>query len=222
MSKSQKCKIIALEGIDGSGKGMQYGILCRNLEKQGYKIKTLDFPSYDGFFGKEIGRLLAGEGSTNAMELDARSMSLWFAMDRMAAFKEINIDDYDYILLNRSTLSNAVYQGARVEKSQRREFIKWIFQLEYKEIGLPEPDIYIIMDVDESQSKINVSKKGHRDYVGDRADVYEAAEDFTTVVRQCYLDVAEMLDNAVIINCMGPDGMRSAEEIAGDVISYCI
>ena len=55
-----KTKIIAIEGIDGSGKGVQYQLLRNALCARGYSVATRDFPAYDSFFGQEIGKLLAG------------------------------------------------------------------------------------------------------------------------------------------------------------------
>lgn len=213
MASSDRAKIIALEGIDGSGKGLQYKRLCDNLRAQGYNIGKMDFPSYDEFFGKEIGRLLSGNDKANAAELDVKSMSLWYAMDRMAAFRKISLSDYDYVLLNRSTLSNAVYQGARCTEEEREAFIKWIDELEFSQLGIPRPDLYIVFDVPPYQSKLNVAKKGHRDYVGEKADVYEADSGFMACVRDGYLKSEKIFDNVALINCMGEEGMLPPETI---------
>ena len=68
--------VIALEGIDGSGKGVQFKLLRSELEESGYKVGVLDFPCYDSFFGKEIGKLLSGEDGVDTLKLDPKSMSL--------------------------------------------------------------------------------------------------------------------------------------------------
>ena len=205
--------IIAIEGIDGSGKGLQYKRLCQTLENKGYKVGKMDFPSYDDFYGKEIGRLLSGDDQYTAANTDVKSMALWYAMDRVQAFKNIKVSDYDYILLNRSTLSNAVYQGARCEDDEREDFIRWIDELEFNQLNIPRPDLYIVFDVPPTQSKINVAKKGHRDYVGEKADVYEANDSFMSKVRDGYLKAEKIFNNVVVINCMGEEGMLPPEVI---------
>jgi len=39
-------KLIVIEGIDGSGKATQTKLLARHLKKEGYRVKTIDFPQY--------------------------------------------------------------------------------------------------------------------------------------------------------------------------------
>ena len=67
-------KIIAFEGIDGSGKTVQFNMLSDYLTDAGYKVARLDFPDYDSFFGKIIGKFLAGENYVDANTVDPMSM----------------------------------------------------------------------------------------------------------------------------------------------------
>ena len=85
----KKTRIIAIEGIDGSGKGVQYRLLRDALLARGYTVETRDFPAYESFFGQEIGKLLSGAEGTRADEVDGKSMALWFALDRMESFPTI-------------------------------------------------------------------------------------------------------------------------------------
>lgn len=152
-------RVIAFEGIDGSGKGVQIREIAGRLNGLGRKVLVQDFPVYSGFFGKEIGRMLSGEQDVRADVVDPRSMSLWYALDRHEALKGIDRREYDDILFNRSTLSNAVYQSIRTREEDREAFIEWLFELEFERLGVWEPDLYFIFDVTEEQSKKNVEKK---------------------------------------------------------------
>ncbi|MBO7408063.1 MAG: thymidylate kinase, partial [Clostridia bacterium] len=80
----------------------------------------LDFPCYGSFFGSQIGVFLSGSGSVSAADVDVRSMSLWYAMDRVKAFEQFDAKAYDVILLNRSTMANAAYQGSRVQLEAKK------------------------------------------------------------------------------------------------------
>lgn len=208
---------IAFEGIDGSGKSVQFKLLKETLESAGISTGILDFPDYDSFFGSEIGRLLSGKNGVTAADLDPRSMSLWYAADRLKAFGRFDPSPFRVVLLNRSTMANAAYQGTR--SGDPRKFAEWIYELEFKELGIPEPDMYFIFDIPVSLSRKNVAKKGFRGYVGDDADVYEKDMAFLESVRQGYLICAELFPGSIVLNCADAAGenMRPMEEIAGEI-----
>lgn len=207
--------MIAFEGIDGSGKGVQIREIAGRLNGLGRKVLVQDFPVYSGFFGKEIGRMLSGEQDVRADVVDPRSMSLWYALDRHEALKGIDRREYDDILFNRSTLSNAVYQSIRAREEDREAFIEWLFELEFERLGVWEPDLYFIFDVTEEQSKKNVEKKEQRTYLKDTFDVYERSQRIMNQARSVYLRLAQEHDNMYIIPCMDENGVfKSIEEIA--------
>lgn len=212
-------RVIAFEGIDGSGKGVQIREIAGRLEALGRKVLVQDFPVYSGFFGKEIGRMLSGEKSVRADEVDARSMSLWYALDRYEALKGIDREEYDDILFNRSTLSNAVYQSIRTKEEDREDFLKWLFELEFERLGVWRPDLYFIFDVSEEQSKKNVEKKEKRTYLTETFDVYEKSQTIMNQARGVYLRLAGEHDNMFVISCMDENGtLKGVHEIASLVM----
>ncbi|EKS8354322.1 thymidylate kinase [Bacillus cereus] len=210
----KETKIIAVEGIDGSGKTVQMSLLEEQLKAKDKQTIIKSFPVYDSFFGKNIGQFLSGNEEVNANDVDPKSMSLWYALDRWKEFEKFNFVNYDYLLLNRFTLSSAVYQSSRVKPELREEFIQWIFELEHSQLGLPSPDLYIVFDLNTETSKKNVSNKGFRDYVGEKADVYEESTDIMRNARGIYQELAKKYNNIVIINCLDEDNkMKTPEEI---------
>lgn len=74
--------IIAIEGIDGSGKNTQAKILAQRLSIHGKAVKLMGFPCYaDTLFGKEIGSYLNGEfGSIT--DVSPKLASMLYAGDR--------------------------------------------------------------------------------------------------------------------------------------------
>lgn len=209
--------IIAIEGLDGSGKTLQATALRDALARAGKRVYMTDFPRYDSFFGREIGALLSGTGRISAMELDARSMSLWYAMDRWKTLHDVNLNEYDYVIFNRYTLANVVYQSARTAGALDRELADWVLQLEHKELNLPVPDLYIYLDTDSSVSGENVLKKGQRDYTSG-PDVYERSTALLDVCHSIYRQLSGELPSVRRIPCMAEDGsMKSARSI-GDML----
>ena len=209
-------KIIAIEGIDGSGKSVQFNLLKNELEKTGKKVKTMDFPAYDSFFGEHIGELLNGDGKVTAKDVDPMSMALWFAMDRKMQFEK-GIPECDYLLFNRYVLSNAAYQSSRCDENSgitQDEFIDWVMKLEHEILKLPEPDIYFFLDITKSQAGENVGKKGFRSYVGgEKKDVYEGSDKMQDGAKAAYLKCVKRFSNVCMIECMSEGKMLKPEEI---------
>ena len=200
--------IIAIEGIDGSGKTVQLDLLKKSFEERGISVETKAFPEYDTFTGCEIGALLCGSGSVSASQLDPKSMALWFALNRYQSFSNYEYKS-DVLLINRYVLSNAVYQSIR----SKDDLYAWIMELEHVHLGLPKPDVYICLDVAPSQASCNVDKKGFRDYVGACKDVYEKDESIQHSCREKYVEYASMHDDIEIVSCMDKEELLSAQEI---------
>ena len=209
-------KIIAIEGIDGSGKSVQFRMLRDMLTREGKKVITMDFPEYESFFGKHIGRLLKGKMHTTAENVDPMSMALWFALDRKMQFEK-GLPEYDYLLFNRYVLSNAAYQSSRCDNNtdlSPDEMIDWVIHMEHEELKLPYPDIYLFLNITKQQASSNVKNKGYREYVGGEAsDVYENSDNRQNGAKNAYLRCAEKLGNVVVIECMEDGRMRSPEKI---------
>ncbi len=209
-----KTTIIAIEGIDGSGKTLQLGLLQKKLAGCGYSVSVKSFPEYGSFFGRQIGALLKGE-TLRADQIDSKSMCLWYALDRWQSFRDYVDGGADYLLLNRFTPSNAVYQSVRGIDAGMADNWDWVHELEQGTLGLPEPDCYVLLDVDPALAQRNVDKKGLRDYIsaGTR-DVYEAQAGLLLRARERYLSIARRQGNFAVIPCM-----EDSRQLSPDVIS---
>lgn len=213
-----KTKIIAIEGIDGGGKGVQTRLLAQNLKNMGYTVALRDYPIYTSFFGEQIGRFLSAAEGTRADEIDGKSMALWFALDRWASFKDYKDGEADYLVINRYVLSNAVYQSIRDIDIGRADIVEWVMELEYNRFNLPRPDINLVFSVLPAAAGRNVAKKGFRDYVGGGKDVYEQSSGIQQRAMAKYIELAERFDDCAIINCMGEDGLLTIEKIGEKVL----
>lgn len=207
-------KIIAFEGIDGTGKSVQMEQLRTRLTARGLTVGVLSFPDYDSFFGGCVGRYLTKKDGVSASDVDQRSMALWFAMDRWAAFQNFDYSRYDVLLINRYVLSNAVYQSIRDRDADQPDILDFVLTLEHEQLKLPKPDLYLILDVDLSAAQNNVSKKGYRDYVGDEKDEYEKQDAIQLRARSRYLSFGERLENVRVIPCMADGALLPIETIA--------
>lgn len=212
-------KIIAFEGIDGTGKSVQMEALRARLEQRGLKVGVLSFPDYGSFFGGCVGRYLTKKDGVSASDVDQRSMALWFAMDRWAAFQGFDYSGFDVLLINRYVLSNAVYQSIRDRDVDKPDILDFVLTLEHDQLSLPRPDLYLILDVDLSAAQNNVTKKGYRDYVGDEKDEYEKQDSIQLRAREKYLSFGERLPNVKVIPCMEDGALLPIEIIADRVFA---
>lgn len=212
-----KTKIIAFEGIDGTGKTVQMEALRARLEARGLRVGVLSFPDYDSFFGGCVGRFLTKKDGVSASDVDQRSMALWFAMDRWAAFQNFDYSGFDVLLINRYVLSNAVYQSIRDRDVDQPDILDFVLQLEHEQLRLPRPDLYLILDVDLNAAQSNVARKGYREYVGDEKDEYEKQDAIQIRAREKYLSFGERLENVRVIPCMAGGALLPIEAIADRV-----
>lgn len=213
-----KTKIITIEGIDGSGKTVQYGLLASALESRGFTVARRSYPVYGSYFGAQVGRYLSSADGVKATDVDQRSMALWFAMDRFMDLKDFVDGESDFLLINRYVLSNAVYQSIRDRDLGKPDIVDWVFDLEYNRLGLPRPDLNLFFDVEPERAAENVDKKGFRSYVGSGRDVYEASGSIQQRARAKYTEIASRFGDTVIINCGTGGAMLPPETIAKRVL----
>ena len=206
-------KIVAFEGIDGTGKTVQLSRQAERLRAQGLAVKTVSFPMYDTFFGAECGRYLSGSGGVKASDVDGRSMALWYALDRFEAFRDRDLSNTDVLLINRYVLSNAVYQSVRERDLGKPDLLDFVLELEYAHFRIPKADAHIVLDMNPEQAYENVGKKGFREYVGDQPDIYEALPDIQKRARQKYIDYSQRMAGIHIIPCMEQNRLKSIADI---------
>ena len=207
-------KIIAFEGIDGTGKTVQIQRLAERLKNErDLEVMTLSFPMYDTFFGSEVGRLLSGSGGVRANEVDQKSMALWYALDRFEAFRNLDYSEIDVLLINRYVLSNAAYQSVRECDLGKPDLLDYVLELEYEHFHIPRANAHIVLDMNPETASENVGKKGFRDYVGDQPDIYEALPDIQKRAREKYIEFSKRLPNLYLIPCMENNHLKSIASI---------
>jgi len=216
-----KGKFIVIDGTDGSGKATQTELLSQKLKKDGFKIKLADFPQYyKSFFGKMVGRFLAGEfGGLN--DVDPYLASVLYAGDRWEASKKIYqwLKAGNIIISNRYTASNMAHQGAKFSQSyKRKKFLSWLGEMEFKIFGIPREDLLIFLDVPYAIGQKLVDKKGARKYVGGKKkDIHESDLSYQEKVRRFYKSLCRENKNWHAINCVKRGEILPKEKIAEEV-----
>lgn len=217
----KKGKFIVIEGSDGSGKGTQFNLLYKKLKKETKaEIIKFDFPRYKKFFGKLVGRYLTGEfGGMN--DVNPHLAALPYALDRWSAKDEINnyLSQGKIVLSNRYYLSSMAHQTARMPSSKRDVFMKYLEDLELKELGIPRDDITIFLYVPPKISQKLVDLKAKRKYInGKKRDIHEASLHHLKRASDMYVYLAKKYNRIIRIDCCDRSGnLRSIEDIHSDV-----
>jgi dTMP kinase len=169
-------KLIAIEGIDGSGKRTQVDLLEKALNASGHAVYSTGFPQYDSWFGKMVGQFLNGD--FGALEtVDPHFSALLYAGDRFEAkFRlETALNQGKIVLADRYIGSNLAHQTARASASDRPAFISWIEHLEYNIYNLPRETLVLYLRVPPRQAQQLVARKSPRSYTKVKQDLQEAS-----------------------------------------------
>lgn len=218
--KQKKGKLIVIDGTDGSGKATQVTYLTDRLKKDGYKIKVVDFPEYyKNFFGAFIGHCLS-EQYYNFINVHPKIASVLYAADRWQSKEDLNkwLKEGYIVVANRYVSANQIHQGGKISDTKKRiAFIKWLDQMEYKEFGIPRPNItlYLSLPIDIVMKllKERESSKMKRAYLKKKKDVHEADEKFMENSIKSALWLAKTQPNWVKINCLEKGEILSREYI---------
>jgi dTMP kinase len=213
-------KLIVLEGIDGSGKHTQREMLARAMLERGVAHVTIEFPRYDGFFGRMVAQYLNGEFGTLA-QVDAHFSALLFAGDRLENKKQLEnfLADGKLVLADRYVASNLAHQGARVAPRKLGEFLRWVERLEYEVYGLPREELVIYLRLPAEKAQKLVSKKNARGYTRRRRDLQEANLAHLRSATRIFDRLAQQR-NWATVDCMeGKSDLRQPGAIHRDIMA---
>lgn len=182
-----------LEGLDGSGKSVQFGLLHEYLKEQGFPVVTVDFPDYQGsVFGGLVGRYLDGQFG-DVYEVSPYVASLLYAGDRLEARARLVgwLDEGRWVLANRYVGSNMAYHSAKLPAQERPAFLAWLKRLEFDANELPIPDQVLFLHAPAATAQRMVGQKAARVYTGSSHDIHERNQPYLQLVAQQYLWLCE-------------------------------
>ena len=218
-------KLIVLEGTDGSGKATQAGLLLQSLTARGISCREIDFPRYGNPFAEPANLYLHGALGGKPGDVNACAASVMFAVDRFASYQEDWGAFYEsggVVVANRYTTSNAVHQASKLPDGERRAFLEWLFDLEYRRLGLPEPDLVLYLDMPtEAANRLMRRREAETNTA---ADIHERDGDYLRRCRACAGEIARAQGWAVV-NCAEGGAPRTPEDIhreVASIVSACL
>ena len=211
-------KLIVIEGLDGSGKATQSELLADELMKKGMKVKKISFPDYGSESSALVKMYLNGEFGSDPDCVNAYAASAFYAVDRYASYKKdwkVFYESGGIVVADRYTTSNAIHQCSKLEQSSWDDYLKWLFDFEYKKLGIPDPDFVIYLKVASQISQKLMSTR----YKGDESqkDIHESNLAYLRKSGMAAQYCSQMYGwNEV--ECVRDDHMRSIEEIHNEIV----
>ncbi|MBI3421162.1 MAG: thymidylate kinase [Candidatus Sungbacteria bacterium] len=222
--KKDKGKLIVLEGTDGSGKGTQLKLLAARLTKKKTPVATLAFPQYGQKSAGPIEEYLNGKYGTKPGDVGPYAASLLYAIDRFDAAMKIRawLAAGKTVVLDRYVDSNAGHQGGKIKNiAKRKKFLQWLYDIEYRILGVPMPDLVIILHVPAALNQKLVGRKTKRAYLRRGThDLHEANLSYLKDAEQSYLWLAKTHPREHrLIECMERGRLLSPEIIHEKILS---
>ena len=191
MTARRRGLLVALEGIDGSGKSTLQRLLARRWRAEGYPVACLHEP-FDRALGSEALRTTRENPSWAAVLF---TLDRWVGRPRVRAA----LGRPAIVLLDRSFYSTLAYQGSALSAKERRE-------LDRLQRGVTEvPDRVVWVRVPVREALRRVSRRGRRRAIPEQVD-------FLTRVDLAY---AGMARNA---GWIGVDGRQPPSQVAEEVV----
>lgn len=211
-------RLIVMEGLDGSGKATQTGLLCKVLSEQGVKLRRVSFPDYNEPSSALAKMYLDGAFGPNPNTVNAYAASSFYAVDRYASYQRFWKEDYQsgaLIVADRYTTSNIVFQLSKLPREQWDSFIDWLQEYEYGKLELPQPDLTIYLSMPLKVSQKLLTDRYHGDE--DKKDIHESNEAYLEACHESAVYAAKHL-NWKIIHCAEGENPRTVEEIHEEVM----
>ena len=217
MDTGNRGKLIVLEGLDGSGKATQAARLKEALEGS-FPVRQVSFPDYQSDSSALVRMYLAGQFGSDPADVSAYAASSFYAVDRYASFKRDWGEFYrrgGLVIADRYTTSNAIHQCSKLPEAEWEGYLSWLFDYEYRLLGIPAPDLVLYLQVDPAVSqRLMTARYGGAE---DKKDIHERNLSYLRRSRTAAEFCAARLGWHVI-HCTRDGEMRSIEEIHGEIL----
>jgi len=214
-------KLIVFEGIDGSGKSTQSELLRARLRQEKTDFRSVTFPRYDNPSATLIKMYLGGEFGSKPGDVNAYAASCFYAVDRYASFNQDWKEYYEngsLIVMDRYTTSNAIHQGAKLAQEERESFFRWLYDFEFRLMGIPAPDAVIYMDIPLDTAIRRIASREAA--TGVATDIHEKDQSYLALCHACGRQAADLYGwHKIAVTDENRD--RSIEEIHEEIYSIC-
>jgi dTMP kinase len=211
-------RFVVFDGTDGSGKKTQMELFVEHLRGAGARVEVCDFPQYKTPSAWFVEKYLQG-GYGAADEVGPYTASVFYALDRYDRSADIRrwLAEGKHVVSNRFTSSNMGHQTGKIDGAKARvEYLDWLDDFEHRLMGVPRPDsvVYLMLPPETGQLLTERRRSG----AGEKMDIHEADLEHLRRAADAYQFVAQRYGWTVIECGDGRQGIRSREEIHGEVV----
>lgn len=211
-------KFIVIEGAcDGIGKTTQYELLRNRLCEDGLELVYHHFPSYGTKQAALVERYLKGEFG-QPEDLSPYFIHRLYAIDRGITWHTYLKPLYEQgkvILLDRYTTSSLIYQSALIDDvEEKKKFMDFIVDFEYRKIRIKEPDNVIFLHA--PFDLVTEMRKARKYNEGIAQDIHESNLEFMRKVYESAMFVANYF-SWDMIQCNDGDKMRDKKDIHEEI-----
>ncbi|MBC2682101.1 dTMP kinase [Corynebacterium anserum] len=225
--------IISFEGVDGAGKNTLVTAVEKELLAREVAVARLAFPRYEHSTPAHLAQEALYQRMGDLTD-SIYGMATLFALDRHDVADELaELDGDGYVvLLDRYTASNAAYSVARQtvrdgtktgsDSLAEHPIVDWVASLEFGHLGVPVPDLQILVDVEASMAGERAQLREAED-ASRTLDAYETDQALQRRTVEAYRDlaVAHWRSPWKIVDASDNETQARAEEIA-DIITRAL
>lgn len=215
-------KLIAIDGVDASGKQTQTTLLMSRLRAEGKDVKMVSFPAYNQPSSALVKMYLDGKFGDKPSDVNAYATSTLFAADRFATYRTDWGKDYNngtLILADRYVSSNLIHQASKIDSpEEKQKFIAWLEELEYGVYSLPRPDVTLFLDMPPEYGAELMRDRLNKANGKNKKDIHESDFSYLEKSYKNAVFVADWCGWKRIL-CVKNGKIRSMEEIHEDIYS---
>ncbi len=213
-------KLFVIDGTDGSGKQTQFEKLKERLTKEEIEYKVVSFPNYDSPSSSLVKMYLSGEFGKKAKQVSPYIASTFYAADRYATFQTQYKEYYQnggIILADRYTTANMVHQAGKIEnKEERKKFLDWLWNFEFKLYGLPIPTEVFFLNMPVEKSLELIKNRENKFTHDTKKDIHERDKSHLIDAYGAACEVAKQY-HWYEVQCTKQGNIRTIEDIHEEI-----
>lgn len=215
--------LIAIDGVDASGKQTHTQMLYDKLTSCGKKVRKLSFPMYESPSSYMVKQYLGGEFGDKPSDVNAYAAATLFAADRFATFKTDWGNDYNngtLILSDRYIASNMLHQAGKIDSTAEKDkFLDWLYDLEYNIYKLPKPDVQIFLDMPVEYAQKLMAERANKITGERKKDIHERDVEYLKNSYDSAVYISEKY-GWTRIKCVKDGKIRTFEDINSEIFGY--